>query len=70
MILIIGQMRTSKNLPHQQFRSNTWMAVVMVLPTTPGSAFHVPNPTEGILAPVFNSKNRIPLAIIFSQNTC
>ena len=46
------------------------MAVVMVLPTTPGSAFHVPNPTEGILAPVFNSKNRIPLAIIFSQNTC
>ncbi len=39
------------------------MAVVTALPTTPGWACHVPNPTEGILAPVFNSKNRIEFAI-------
>ena len=43
------------------------MALVTALPTTPGPACHVPNPTEGILAPVFNSKNRIAFAI-FSQN--
>jgi len=35
----------------------TSMAVVRVFATIPGSACHVPNPTEGILAPVFNSKN-------------
>jgi len=41
------------------------MAVVTAFATTPGAARHVPNPTEGILAPVFNSKN---WAIFFSNN--
>jgi len=43
------------------------MAVVIAFATTPGSACHVPNPIEGILAPVFNSKNWINLPI-FSLN--
>lgn len=47
---------------------HTLMAVVTALPTSPGPACNVPNPTEGILAPVFNSKIRISFAI-FSQNT-
>lgn len=47
---------------------HTLMAVVAALPTSPGPACNVPNPTEGILAPVFNSKIRISFAI-FSQNT-
>lgn len=47
---------------------HTLMAVVTALPTSPGPACNVPNPTEGILAPVFNSKIRISF-FIFSQNT-
>jgi len=43
------------------------MAVVTAFGTTPGSASAVPNPIEGILAPVFNSKNWINLPI-FSLN--
>ena len=46
----------------------TRMAVVTALATTPGSACQVPNPTEGILAPVFNSKNFINFAILFFLN--
>jgi len=45
----------------------TSMALVIASATTPGSACHVPNPTEGILAPVFNSKNLINFAISFSM---
>lgn len=42
------------------------MAVVIALATTPGSACQVPKPREGILAPVFNGKNLIAVAIFFS----
>lgn len=41
----------------------TLMAVATASATTPGGACHVPRPTEGIRAPVFNSKNRIALAM-------
>jgi hypothetical protein len=47
----------------KKVKKNTLIAVVTTSPTMPGSACHVPNPIEGILAPVFNSKNRIPSAI-------
>ena len=43
------------------------MAVVTVLAITTDSAFHVPKPTEAILAPVFNVKNLIALAISSQQ---
>lgn len=39
------------------------MAAETASPTTPGLDCQVPNPTEGILAPVFNSKNLISSAI-------
>jgi hypothetical protein len=50
-ILLIGKGRKAlkKNQP-------TLTAVVTTSPTTPGAALHVPNPTEGILAPFFSSK--------------
>lgn len=40
------------------------MAVVTASATTPGSDCQVPNPKDGILAPVFNSKNLIAVAAI------
>ena len=39
------------------------MAAVTASATAPGSARHVPKPTEGILAPVLSSKNGMALAI-------
>lgn len=44
------------------------MAVVTAFATTPGSACHVPNPIEGILAPVFKLKNLIALDIFVNNN--
>lgn len=35
------------------------MAMATAWPTRPGSDCHVPNPTEGILAPVLSWKNRM-----------
>jgi hypothetical protein len=43
------------------------MALETALPTTPGSDCHVPSPTEGILAPVFNLKKRTAFAAISQQ---
>lgn len=39
------------------------MATATASPTTPGSDCQVPKPTEGILAPVLRSKNRISFDI-------
>lgn len=46
-------------------KSATLTAVAMAWATTPGSASQVPKPTEGMLAPVFNSKNRRSSPIFF-----
>lgn len=43
--------------------TDTLIAVSTAWPTTPGSDCHVPSPTEGIFAPVFNSKLKILFAI-------
>ena len=44
------------------------MAAATASPTRPGSDCQVPKPTEGILAPVLSSKNRISFDIFFSRN--
>lgn len=38
------------------YKIRTLTAAMTALPTSPGGAFHVPRPTEGILAPVLSSK--------------
>ena len=40
-------------------KRETLIAMATASPTRPGSDCHVPKPTEGILAPVLSSKNRM-----------
>lgn len=52
----------------QKRKSKTLMAAATASPTKPGLDCQVPNPKEGILAPVFNSKKRISSAILSLQS--
>lgn len=48
-------------------KAKTLIAAVTALPTSPGSDCQVPRPTDGILAPLFNSKNLMSLIAMATE---
>lgn len=56
-----------RNKRDKMQREHTLTAATTASPTTPGGAFHVPRPTEGIFAPVFRSKCKGPYVISLSM---
>lgn len=50
-------------------KAKTLIAAATALPTRPGSDCQVPRPTDGILTPVFNSKNLMSLIAMATENS-